>query len=172
MRKILLPSFFNRDTKKVAEELLGKFIVRKINGKELSSMIIETEAYDGFEDMASHAHKGKTKRTEIMFGKPGYLYVYLCYGIHFMLNIVTREEEYPGAVLIRGVEDASGPGRVTKYFTINKLLNNKLLSKETGIWIEDRGIKIPKNKIIKSPRIGINYAGPIWSQKEWRFTIK
>src|SRR5438477_265913 len=105
MKKILPADFFNRDTDQVAQELLGKFLVRKIQGKETSAIITEVEAYDGQSDLASHASKGKTKRTEVMFGKPGIFYVYLCYGIHHMLNIVTREHGYPAAVLIRAVKD-------------------------------------------------------------------
>lgn len=102
MKKVLDKKFFNRDTKTVAKELLGKFLVRKIGNTEVSVMIVETEAYDGPDDKASHTSKGKTQRTEVMFGKPGIFYVYLCYGMHFMLNVVTREAGYPAAVLIRG----------------------------------------------------------------------
>src|SRR3954469_11003653 len=103
MKKVLSNTFFDRDTATVAQELLGTFLVRKIGRKEIAAMITETEAYDGPHDLASHASKGKTQRTEIMFGHPGNFYIYLVYGMHEMLNIVTREHGYPAAVLIRGI---------------------------------------------------------------------
>ena len=157
----------------VAHELLGKFLVRKIGRKEIAALITETEAYDGPHDRASHAHKGKTKRTFVMFEHPGVLYVYLCYGVHTMLNIVTREHGYPAAVLIRGViiqqPDArvlNGPGKVTEALNINRPFNTRKAQKTTGLWFEDRGITIPKTHIKKTTRIGVSYAGPIWSKKK------
>ncbi len=172
MRKIISKDFFNRDTKKVARELLGKFLVRRIGKKEISGMITEVEVYDGLRDKASHASRGKTARNEIMFGEAGYFYVYFTYGMHFMLNIVTREHGYPAAILIRGTDEVSGPGRLTKQFGIDKKLNGKLASRSSGLWFEDRGIKISPKKIKRTPRIGIDSAGPIWSQKPLRFSIK
>jgi len=172
MKKILKQNFFNRDAVIVAKDLLGKFLVRKISGKEISSIITETEAYDGPNDLASHASRGMTPRTEIMFGHPGYLYIYLCYGMHYMLNVVVREKNYPAAILIRSVDKAIGPGKVTKLFKIDKKFNNKFASKKAKLWFENRGIKIEKNKIIKTPRIGVSYAGPIWSRKKYRFLIR
>lgn len=172
MRKILKKDFFNRDTKIVAKELLGKFLVRKIDDNEIFAMITKTEAYDGPHDLASHASKGKTKRTKVMFGHPGIFYVYLVYGMYDMLNVVTREKEYPAAVLIRGVENFNGPGKVTKFFGIDKKFNNVVARKSTGLWFEDRGVKIPKSHIKKLPRVGVNYAGPIWSAKKWRFVLQ
>lgn len=175
MNKILDKNFFARDTKKVAKDLLGKFLVRKINNKEISLMITEVEVYDGFKDKASHAHKGKTKRTEVMFSHPGTIYVYLCYGMYFMLNIVTREKDYPAAILIRGVKNENlnlnGPGKLSKFLKINRNLNNKLVRKSSGLWFEDRGIKINNSKIKETPRIGVSYAGPIWSKKKLRFVL-
>lgn len=156
----------------MARDLLGKFLVRISKGKEISAMITETEAYDGPRDLASHASHGKTKRTEVMFGHPGYFYVYLCYGMHHMLNVVTREKDYPAAVLIRSVDKAAGPGRVTKLFKIDKKFSEKFSSKKSNLWFEDRGVKIERNKIIKTPRIGVNYAGPVWSSKKFRFMIE
>jgi len=174
MKKVLREEFFDRDTKLVAQELLGKFLVRNINGKELASMITETEAYDGPHDLASHASKGKTKRTEIMFGRPGYFYIYLCYGMHLMLNVVTREHGYPAAVLLRGVQPSNtfldGPGKLTKFFQIDSNLNGKIAKKLNNLWFEDRGIKMAKIK--KLPRIGVAYAGPVWSSKKLRFLAK
>lgn len=177
MRKVLAQAFFNRDTKIVAKELLGKFLVRLPAGRqgkpgrEISAMITETEAYDGPYDKASHANKGKTMRTEIMFGRPGNFYVYLVYGMYHMLNVVTREHGYPAAVLIRGVEDADGPGKVTTLLQIDKSLNGAVAAQGSGLWFEDRGAKILPRKIKKLPRVGVNYAGPIWSAKNLRFRL-
>jgi len=173
-RKVLRQNFFNRDTKTVAKELLGKFLVRSIHGKQVAAMIIETEAYDGPHDLASHASKGLAARTQVMFGHPGHFYVYLIYGMHEMLNIVTREHGYPGAVLIRGIatqtEKLHGPGKVTKFMKINRALNGKKAVKPTGLWVEDRGT-IP-TKIKKLSRVGIAYAGPIWANKKLRFIME
>jgi len=177
MGKILSEKFFEGDTKMVAQELLGKFLVRKIGNKKFSAIILETEAYDGFDDKASHASIGKTKRNEVMFGHPGNFYIYLTYGIHFMLNIVTREKDYPAAVLIRGVKlrgsDVllNGPAKLTKFLKIDKGFNNKKPSMQNGLWFEDGGIKINSQKIRKTPRIGVDYAGPIWASKKLRFIL-
>ena len=173
MQKILASDFFNRPTSEVAEELLGKYLVRRLpDGHTEALMITEVEVYDGFNDKASHASRGKTTRNTPMFGEPGYWYVYFTYGIHWMLNIVTREKDYPAAVLIRGVEGISGPARVTKHFSIHRELNNQKANKKTGLWIEDRGVFISRKKIKKTSRIGVNYAGPYWSKRHWRFVIK
>ncbi len=176
MGQIINKKFFNRDTKIVAKELLGKFLVRKIGNKEIAIMITETEAYDGHYDKASHALKGKTQRTQVMFGYPGIFYIYLCYGVHFMLNIITREKEYPAAVLIRGAvfenHVLGGPGKVTKFLKIDKKLNNKKAEKASGLWFEDHAVKIPEHKIKATPRIGVAYAGPKWSAAKLRFLIK
>jgi DNA-3-methyladenine glycosylase len=170
--KVLKSSFFNRPTLTVAEELLGKFLVRRIGKKTIGFMITEVEAYDGFKDKASHAHRGKTKRNEIMFGEAGHWYVYFTYGMHWMLNIVTGEKDYPAAVLIRGIEGVSGPARLTKFLNIDKKLHGEPARRKSGLWIEDRGIKIPTKEIQKTPRIGVSYAGPIWTQKPYRFVLK
>jgi DNA-3-methyladenine glycosylase len=172
MKKVLPKSFFQRPALKVAEELIGKFLVREIEGKEIALMVTEVEAYGGEHDLACHASKGKTSRTKVMYEKGGVWYVYLIYGMYFMLNIVTGEKEKPAAVLIRGVEGKNGPGKLTRHLEIDKRLNGKEASKETGLWFEDRGVKIDKKDIKKTPRIGVDYAGPIWSKKLWRFVIK
>ncbi|MBI2617873.1 DNA-3-methyladenine glycosylase [Candidatus Kaiserbacteria bacterium] len=171
MKKILLSSFFNRKTLLVAEELIGKFLVRRVRGKEKALMICETEAYDGFKDKASHAHRGKTTRNEIMFREAGHIYVYFTYGMHYMLNIVTGNKDYPAAVLLRAVEGVSGPGRLTKKLRIDKKLNGKFLGRKTGLWIEDRGVTIQKKLIRRTPRIGIRYAEE-WAKKPYRFVMK
>jgi len=134
----------------------------------ISAMITEVEAYVGPQDLASHASKGRTSRTEVMFGKFGYWYVYLIYGMHYCLNIVTEEKDYPAAILIRGIEGISGPGRITKYFGIDKTLNGTLASKKTCLWIEDRGLIINPRRIKRGKRIGVDYAGR-WKDKLWRF---
>jgi DNA-3-methyladenine glycosylase len=175
MRKIIGKEFFNRDTRIVARELLGAFLIRKINGKELAVQITETEAYDGLSDLASHASRGKTSRTQVMFGHPGNFYVYLCYGVHEMLNVVTREDGYPAAVLIRGgvVESGlklDGPGKLTKFLDIDRKLNNVSADRLNGLWFEDRGA-IVSRRIQKLPRVGVAYAGPVWSAKKWRFAL-
>src|SRR3989344_1839636 len=103
MRRVLGPRFFNRPTLIVARELIGKFLVRKVDGKSVALMIAETEGYDGFKDLASHARRGKTARNTPMYGKPGTIYVYFAYGMYWMLNLVCGEQEYPAAVLIRGL---------------------------------------------------------------------
>ena len=171
MRKVLQQDFFCKDAFFVAERLLGKFLVRKINGKELAYMISEIEVYHGFEDKASHASKGKTKRNEPMFRKGGVFYIYLIYGMYYMLNIVTDRNEFPSAILIRGLCTISGPGRITKYLKIDKSFNGKSISKDTGLWIEDRGIKIKKDDIEKTKRVGIDYAED-WAEKPYRFLLK
>ncbi len=169
--KILPIKFFNRKTKIIAKELLGKYLVRKINNKELAFMITEVEVYDSFKDLASHASKKRTTRNDVMFQPGGRWYIYFVYGMHSMLNIVTREKDYPAAILIRGLEGISGPGKVTKLLNIDRSLNNLNASKKTGLWVEDRGIHISPKNIQASPRVGINFAGEIWSAKPLRFYI-
>lgn len=170
MARSLNSSFFTAPTLKVAPNLLGKYLVRRYRGKETAYQITEVEAYDGFEDKASHASKGRTKRNEVMFGPAGYFYVYLIYGMYRMLNIVTGPKDYPSAILIRGLAGINGPGRLTKALNITDKLNGKEALPENGLWFEDRGIKIPKNNIKTSPRIGVAYAGE-WAKKDWRFYI-
>ena len=163
--------FFVQPTLTVARELLGKFLVRRIGRKEIALMITETEAYDGFDDKASHASRGQTARNTPMFGEAGTIYVYFTYGMHWMLNIVCGKEKYPAAVLIRGVESINGPARLTKALKIDKRLNNKELSKKNRLWIEGRGVTIDSSDIKRTPRIGVAYAGK-WAKKPWRFVLK
>lgn len=164
--------FFNRPTPVVARELLGKYLVRRIRGREIFSMITETEAYDGFRDKGSHAHRGQTARNAPMFGGAGYWYVYFVYGMHWMLNVVTRESGYPAAVLIRGIADAPGPARLTALLNIGGVQNGKKCSPESGLWVEDRGIKIKPAQIATGPRVGVAYAGRYWASRHLRFRIK
>jgi len=184
MAKKLNRKFFEQNTLKVAKELLGKILVRKWRNKELRGIITETEAYMGFEDKASHASRGITPRTEIMFGEAGRAYIYLIYGMHNCLNIVTEQKNYPAAVLIRGVilhEDLktgtiskfkylNGPGKLTKFFHIDRKLNGEDITKSKKMWVEDATniSKFEDFKIKSDKRIGIDYAGK-WKNKNWRF---
>lgn len=170
-------SFFDRPTLTVARELIGCYLCLKRKGKAVRYVITETEAYDGLEDLASHAARGKTKRNEVMFREAGHIYLYFCYGIHWLLNIVTGPVHYPAAVLIRGVQTVDGklhydgPAKLTKALGLTGSLNGKIVSKETGLWIEPRNQSLPEPRILTTPRIGVNYAGPIWSKKEYRFLL-
>jgi DNA-3-methyladenine glycosylase len=169
--------FFNRSSVVVAKDLLGKYLVRRIEGKKVVFKIVETEAYEGLNDKASHASRGQTPRNTPMFGEPGTIYIYFTYGMHYMLNIVCGKKGHPSAVLVRGIEGCVGPGRLTKKLQIDKGLNNKLLGKKIGLWIENEsaaGNKQYKAKamIVKTPRIGVDYAGPVWSKKLYRFVLK
>ncbi|QQG42755.1 MAG: DNA-3-methyladenine glycosylase [Candidatus Giovannonibacteria bacterium] len=178
-RKILTQKFFNRAASSVARELLGKFLCRQQLGNPVAKcyMITETEAYDGFKDKASHAHRGKTARNSPMFGPAGRWYVYFTYGMHWMLNIVTGPKEFPAAVLIRGVsgqKELDGPAKLTEFLKIDKRFNNKPAARAAGLWIESAswrsGTKIKKSQIKRAPRIGVNYAGK-WAKKPYRFLL-
>lgn len=169
--KVVRPEFFDRPPLQVARDLLGKYLVRRFAGKTIAHMIVETEAYDGTHDLACHARSGKTKRNFPMFEHPATIYVYFTYGMHWMLNLVCREKEYPAAVLIRGVEGITGPARLTKALGIDKRLNTKILGKKSGLWVEDRGVKIKRSQYIRTARIGVEYAG-IWAKKPWRFVYR
>ncbi|MEK7500505.1 MAG: DNA-3-methyladenine glycosylase [Patescibacteria group bacterium] len=176
-------NFFAKNTLWVAKNLLGKYLCRRLpSGKVIDAMITETEAYLGFNDKASHARKGRTKRTEVMFGPPGTIYVYLIYGMYHCLNLVTEKENYPAAVLIRGVAGVNGPGKVCRHFQIDRSLNNQKLGQ--GLWVEDRrNKKSPlrpdvyrdyegqvKIKYKKLKRVGVDYAGES-KNRPWRFLI-
>lgn len=188
-------TFFNRPTLRVARDLLGKFLVRRIGRKIIVAMITETEAYCGPNDLASHASRGRTPRTEVMFGPPGHAYVYLIYGMYHCLNVVTERENYPAAVLIRGVSlqwpiDSekpkpstlktvnckletylAGPGKLCRSFQINRDLNKEDLTTSKNLWLEDREIKLRPDQIKHATRIGINYARQ-YKNKLWRFCLK
>lgn len=172
MGRVLSYKFFERPAPEVAKDLIGKYLVRK-NGRKIESfMITETEGYEGPQDRASHASKGRTKRVEPMFKGAGNFYIYLVYGMYHMLNIVTGKKDYPAAVLIRSVREITGPGRLTKVLSIGKKLNGQQAKPSLGLWFEDRREKINKKDIRKTPRIGVAYAGPVWSKKPWRFVYK
>ena len=167
----MLPnSFFARDTRKVAQELLGKFLVRKIGRHIVEGMITETEAYHGWRDTASHGHRGKTKRTEPMFADPGTIYVYFIYGVYHCLNISTVAKDFPGAVLIRGTNVVTGPGRLTRHFHIDRALTGAKVGRTSGLWIEDREVPARFRDIKRTRRVGVEYAGRAREWK-WRFVL-
>ena len=169
--KTIPNSFFEQKTLKVARELIGKVLVRKLDGQVIREKITEAEAYVGPHDLACHSSRGKTLRNEVMFRKAGTIYVYFTYGVHWMLNIVTEEKGYPAAVLIRGTEHISGPARLTKALKIDKNLNGKVLGKQSGLWIECAQNVSPRN-ILRTPRIGVAYAKNGWAEKPYRFILK
>jgi DNA-3-methyladenine glycosylase len=161
--------FFVRDVLDVAPDLIGKTVViRMDDGGYRKHMLTEVEAYRGIEDKACHASKGRTSRTDIMYHEGGHLYIYLIYGMYWMLNIVAGESNNPQAVLIRGMENHSGPGKLTKSLGIDKSFYGEDLVTSERIWLEDNGIT---PKINTSPRIGIDYAGDPWKSKLWRYNI-
>lgn len=211
---IRLPrKFYTRKTLVVAKELLGKYLVRRVDKKKLvgklrrkdiflRGKIVETEAYIGPKDRASHAFGGKItprNKTEYLIG--GHIYIYLCYGMYWQLNITTSRAGKPECVLIRALEPAiadkheftttltnknsrksvskfvkirklaSGPGKLCQWLKLNKSFNTEDLCKSKRIWLENRGEKIKKSEIVAAKRIGIEYAGP-WEDKPWRFYIR
>jgi len=164
------------DTVGLARGLLGRWLcVCSRDGTVQRRRITETEAYHGPDDQASHASRGRTPRNAVMFGPGGVWYVYLCYGMHEMLNLVTGPEEWPAAVLIRGVEGWSGPGRVTRALGIDRSLTGRGLTRRASggvaAWIEEgeEPWPVPRDEIVAGPRIGVAYAGPEWAAKPWRF---
>ena len=167
--RLLSAEFFNRPAEEVAPALLGKALVRQRDRQRAVYRITETEAYVGPHDLASHAARGRTLRTEPMFGPAGCLYIYLVYGMHWMLNVVTGEIDYPAAVLIRSVETITGPGRLTRALGITGALNARPASARSGLWFSDMGEGVAPHDIATTPRIGVDYAGPVWAAKHYRF---
>ena len=157
--------FFRRPCLEVARDLVGKVLV--CGDKRLR--ISETEAYCGESDTACHAHKGRTKRTEVMYAEAGTIYVYLCYGMHWMLNIVTGEEDEPEAVLIRACCEAAGPGKLTKVLGITGEFNRQHICRQEALYIEDDGFRC---EIATDKRVGIGYASREDQDRPWRFKIK
>jgi DNA-3-methyladenine glycosylase len=168
--KALPQAFFNRKTLRVARELIGKYLVREIDGKIIRQKITETEAYVGPHDLACHSSRGKTERNKIMFCEAGTIYVYFTYGMHYMLNIVTEAEDFPSAVLIRGTEEVSGPARLTKFLKIDKNLNGSKLGRKSGLWIENAP-EVSARNIRRTARIGVAYAKEGWAEKPYRFLL-
>jgi DNA-3-methyladenine glycosylase len=193
MRKIIRRDFYTRPTLEVAQDLLGKYIIRKFKGREIAGKILETEAYVGPKDKASHAYGGKvTKRNKAEYLIGGHIYIYLIYGMYWQLNISTYKEGKPECVLIRALEPAvfkkqginnldnktdkqniiNGPGKVCRYLKLDKSFYGEDLVKSKRVWLEDWGEKIKKSQIIATGRIGIDYAGLYWSHRKWRFLLK
>ncbi len=169
-QKILQGDFFARSSLEVAPELLGKMLCRVFDdGSVVKMRINEVEAYGGPEDLASHARFGLTKRNSVMFGPPARWYVYLCYGIHWMLNIVTEAEGKAGGVLFRGVGNYNGPGCLTKALFVDGKFSGKLCSPLETLWIEEGATK--PQKFLRTPRIGVDYAGKVWAKKMYRFVL-
>jgi len=165
----LSPNFFLRDVLEVAPALIGKLLVRQFDdGRIERYRITEVEAYRGAEDLACHASKGRTSRTEIMFQEGGTVYVYLIYGMYWLLNLVTGAESDASAVLIRGIEGCSGPGRVGRKLQLDKSFYGENLHNSSRIWVEDAE---PVAEIKTSKRIGIGYSGEEWENKLWRFYV-
>jgi len=180
-------SFYEQTTIDVAKQLLGKYLVRRHSDGSMSGRIVETEAYIGPQDLACHASKGRTARTEVMFGPPGHAYVYFIYGFHNMLNLVTEVKGYPAAVLIRAVEPVSGidsmkqrrhcevvrdlcsgPGKLCQAFAIDRSLNGVDACGKV-LYVEDRREPVPR--FLSTPRIGVGYAGE-WKDKPFRFVVR
>lgn len=162
-------NFFLRDVLEVAPDLVGKILVRHFeDGRIERYRITEVEAYRGMEDLACHAAKGRTPRTEVMFQEGGTVYVYLIYGQYWLLNFVTGAENDPSAVLIRGIERFSGPGRVGRELQLDRSFYGENLIKSQRIWVEDAE---PVSEIKTSKRIGIEYSGDDWKNKLWRFYL-
>ena len=158
------------DAVTAAKALIGAFLCRRLDdGTIIRRRITETEAYCGEEDTACHAHKGRTPRTDVMYSPGGCAYIYLCYGMHEMLNIVTGAEGRPEAVLIRGIEGASGPGKLTKLLQIDRTLNREDLIVSKRLWLESDGVAF---KFTAAPRIGIAYASKRDQSRKWRFTLR
>lgn len=165
-------TFARKNTVTLARSLLGKVLVRApAGGATTRHLITETEAYHGENDLACHASKGRTPRTDVLFRLGGVWYVYLCYGVHEMLNLVVGPEGFPAAILLRGLHDVTGPGRLTKALAIGRSLNGKAAEPAAGLWIEDEGIRVKKKWIQVTARVGVAYAGKGWAEKPWRFMV-
>lgn len=159
--------FFHRQVETVAKDLVGKILVRLLSdGTVLRERIAETEAYGGEEDLGCHASKGRTKRTEILYGESGVIYVYLCYGMHWMMNVITGEKDEPQGVLLRAGEIHDGPAKLTKFMAIDGSFNGRSIIGQPDIWIEDDGYR---PKIKTAPRVGIDYAGEYWKNIHRRY---
>lgn len=189
--EILPRAFFARSVHEVARDLLGMIVVRTLfdaagRTARLAGRIVEVEAYDGPRDLACHASKGRTDRTDVMFGEAGHAYIYLIYGMHRCLNVVTGPVDYPAAVLVRAVEPVegienmnpgrvpsarigSGPGRLTRALMIDMSLNRNDLCARGPLFIES-GTPAREQDVLRGPRIGVEYAGP-WARKPWRLGV-
>ncbi len=162
--------FFDRPADRVARDLLGAWLVARTPEGTRRLVVTETEAYLGAHDLACHGRTGPTKRNATMFGPAGRWYVYLCYGMHWMLNVVTGPEGVPAAVLIRGAGDLSGPGRLTHGLGIDRSLDGTVAGPRGAAWFEPPAKRVPPRQILRTPRIGVGYAGE-WAEKPLRFVL-
>ena len=177
-------AFYDRDTSLVARELLGKLVALPAGAGVRRGRIVETEAYDGPRDQASHAFRGRTPRNAPMFGEPGHAYVYLIYGMWNCLNLVTREAGHPSAVLVRaldfaGLDDVAGrdaragagPGKLCATLAIDRSFSGADVVDGDALWLEDDGTVVPARQIGRGPRVNVDYAG-VWAKKPWRYWWK
>lgn len=174
---ILTRSFYHKDTLEVARGLLGGVLVCRVERKTVRARIVETEAYVGEDDLACHASKGRTKRTEVMYGEAGYAYVYMIYGMYHCLNIVTEAKDFPSAVLIRAVEidgvshkETDGPGKLCRFLGIDRSLNEWDVTRGEKLWIES-GKPSDGETVSATKRVGIDYAGHC-REYLWRFVLE
>ena len=187
----LTRSFYARPTRQLAQALLGCRLVRRCNGQRLSGLIVETEAYIGETDLACHARVGRTARNAVMYSQAGLAYVYFTYGMHWMLNVVSEEEHFPAAVLIRALEPQEGidlmlqhrpvsrpielcrgPAKLTQALRIDQALNGVDLCNRRGdLWIEP-GIPVPARSVMRGPRVGLFTTPEPWKSKPWRYWVK
>lgn len=161
--------FFQRDVLEVAPDLLGKILVRRLDNGDLQCYrITDVEAYRGEEDKACHASRGRTPHTELLYSKGGKIYVYLIYGMYWLLNIVTGDKDNPQGVMVRAAEGIYGPGRVGRKLELDKSFRGESIENNDRLWIEDSD---EKPEYITAPRVGIDYAQE-WKDIQWRFIIK
>ncbi len=182
-------SFYNRDAVQVARALLGQRLVRIENGNRLAGVILETEAYQGEEDLGCHAHAGRTPRTAVMYGPPGQTYIYFTYGMHWCFNVVVMAEGFPAAVLIRAVQPVEGlaqmafhrpnlantphwtdgPAKLTQAFGLDKQQNGVDLTESNGELFIETGDGPDESRIISGPRVGLFSVPEPWKSIPWRF---
>ena len=187
----LTRSFYARPTRQLAQALLGCRLVRRWHGQRLSGLIVEAEAYIGETDLACHARVGRTARNAVMYGQPGFAYVYFTYGMHWMLNVVSEEEHFPAAVLIRALEPQEGidrmlqhrpvsrpielcrgPAKLTQALRIDQALNGvDLCNRRSDLWIET-GVPVPTRSVERGPRVGLFTTPEPWKSKPWRYWVK
>jgi len=166
--KLLKRDFFERPALQICPDLLGQNLVVRVDEEIRKLKINEIEAYVGPEDKACHASKGRTPRTEVLFGQAGCWYVYLCYGVHWLLNVVSGPVDFPAAILIRGVEEYGGPGILTRELKIDNRFNSMPAVRKTGMWLEVNPSRPEICNFQTTPRIGVGYAGE-WAEKRYRF---
>ncbi|MBQ8623308.1 MAG: DNA-3-methyladenine glycosylase [Oscillospiraceae bacterium] len=161
-------AYFARPALDLAPDLIGKLLCRRLGDEVIKLRITETECYFGEEDTACHAHKGRTPRTEMLYREGGHAYVYLCYGIHNLFNVITGEIDHPEGVLIRGVEGYNGPGKLTKALNITRELNGEDLTESDSLWLEDDGYRC---QYTSHKRIGIDYATEEYRDILWNYRL-